>query len=318
MTTIFSKSEQGTLVFHFIKPLKYPYRITISLIFIISGFVIQFYNYNFFPGILLVLTGNMLMLVKGYDNRLKMGKLNHYSKWEDISNEQVNKLVTMHKKIISWDRSVLDISNVLGFWIFLVLSVFVFILLIKGANYYSKSYTILALNIIVLIIPHWLTGIRKILTMPVLIMKINLLNKLLTTHQQALSKFNNEFLVQLTGENHDKVLPQDIKVRVSSKDAPEGFLGLYGQIAVNDVNGTKFPYFYVVLVGKPEFNLVEKTKSYIPPTGIIKEYTSQTDVDVLIIRQFTTSTSGYNTRENTINIIFEEGLSVFNKIALTK
>ncbi len=317
MTTIFSKSEQGTLVFHVIKPLKYPYRIALSLLFIISGFIVQGFYYSAFPGILLVIAGNLLVLVKGYDNRLTMGKLTHYSKWESIGNEQVNKLVAMHKKILSWDRSAFDISNVLGFMMFLILSVVIFIMLINGARYYTKSYAILALNIIVLIVPHWFTGIRKILTLPVLIMKINLLNKLLNAHQDVLSKLNNEFLVQLAGESESKVLPQDIKIRVSAENAPEAFLGLYGQITVNDVNGTKFPYFYVVLVAKPEFNLVDKTKSYTPPLGLIKEYTAQTDVDVLIIRQFTTSTSGYNTSENTINSLFDEGLGVFKNIALT-
>ena len=314
MSSLLNKSEQGTLVFHIIKPLKYPYRISLSLLLIISGFLIQFFYYATFPGLFLVLSGNLLMLVKGYDNRLKMGKLSNYSKWENIGNEKVNKLVEMHKKIISWDRSALDITNVLGFWMFFILSIIVIILLINGAEYYNKSYLILAFNIIVLIIPHWFTGVKKILTLPTLIMKINLLNKLLTTHQQGLNKLNNEFLVQLNGESQSKLLPHDIKIRVSAENAPEGFLGLYGQIAVNNVNGVKYPYFYVVLVAKPEFNLVDKTKSYKPPVNIIKEYTAQTDVDVLIIRQFTTTTSGYQTKETAINSIFSEGLQQFNSI----
>jgi len=316
MTTIFSKSEQGTLIFHFIKPLKYPYRITISLLFIIAGFIVQFHYYSAFPGILLVLLGNLLVLVKGYDNRLTMGKLTHYSKWENISNEQVNKLLIMHKKILTWDRSAFDITNVIGFLMFFVLTIVVFILLINGARYYNRSYAILALNIIVLIVPHWFTGIRRILTMPVLITKINLLNRLLNSHQQVLGKLNNEFLVQLAGESESKILPQDIKIRVSSESAPEDFLGLYGQITVNNVNGAIYAYFYVVIVAKPDFNLVDKTKSYQPPAGLIKEYTSQTDVDVLIIRQFTTSTSGYFTSDAVVDLIFEEGLNVCNKIAL--
>ena len=316
MSAILNKSEQGTIVFLLFKSLKYSLRVVLCMVLIVTGLVLQFYYYSAFPGILVVLFGNLFLLVKGYDNRLKMGKLNPYSQWENISREQVDKLANLHKKIMSWDRSALDITNVLGFWMFFILALIVFILFINGADYFNKSYNILALNIIVLIIPHWFTGVRKILTKPILILKISLLNNLLSKFQTKISEMNIDFLVQLKGEKADKALPEDIKIKVSSLKDSEFFLGMYGQICVNDVNGAKYPYFYIVLVGKPEFNLKEKTKNYKPPLNLIKEYTIQQDVDVLVIRQFTTSTSGYHTNEKVYCQIFEEGLAVCNLLSV--
>jgi len=284
------------------------------MILIVLGLGLQFYYYSAFPGFLVVLFGNLFLLVKGYDNRLKMGKLNSYSQWENISKEQVDKLANLHKKIISWDRSALDITNVLGFWMFFIMALIVIILFINGADYYNKSYNILALNIIVLVIPHWFTGVRKILTKPILILKINLLNNLIFKFQSEISEMNIDFLVQFKGEKAKKALPEDIKIKVSTPKDPEYFLGMYAQICINDVNGSKYPYFYIVLVGKPEFNLKEKTKNYKPPLNMIKEYTIQKDVDVLVIRQFTTSTSGYHTKEKVYCQIFQEGLSILKAL----
>jgi len=289
-------------------------RLTLSILLILSGFILQVYLYHIFPGILFILAGNLLLLVRGYDNRLKMGSYKH-SGWERMSKEQLDNIVKLHKKINVWDRSLWDITNAMGFWFFLII-VIIIILLFSEASYYSQSYIILAFDIIILLLPHWFTGLRKILTFPVLLIKIKLINNLILYFSKNIEDYTIEYLVLLRGEKKSKRLPYDIKFKVSKSDAPEGFLGLYGQTSINNVGGTIYPYFYVVLVCKPEFDLINKTKNYKPKSkNIIKEYKHQEDVDVLVIRQFTTRTSGYHTKEKVLNEIFEEGLDVFKMLA---
>jgi len=317
MPSEFKKSEQETIVFHFFKALKYPFRLSISILLIICGLALQYYQYESFPGVILVLCGNLLLLIKGYDNRLKMDTFKPSVKWENISHQQVDNLLQMHNKILKWDRSALDITNVLGFVVFSIISIITLYLFVNGSYYLNKSYNIIAINIIVLIVPHWLTGIRKILTKPALIMKINFFKYTEKYFANELKNLDFNYLVQLYSDKKKQVLPENIKIKISSAHAPDDFLGLYGQININDVNGKKYPYFYVVLIAKPELGLKNKTKTYNPPKGIIKEYSVQKEVDVLVIRQHTTYTSGYYTNKQMIQKIFHEGLQL-NNMLLTK
>lgn len=320
MSTLLTKSEQGLIVFHFFKSMKYPLRLILSLLLIAGGMALQVYMFAVLPGLVFVFAGNLLLLVKGYDNRLKLGRYNHNIKWENMSREQVDALQQMHKKIKTWDRSALDITNTLGFWMFVILTIIIIYLFVNGNDIYNRSYYILAFDIIALILPHWFTGVRKILTLPVLIMKINIFKTVINLFSEKLSSYRTDFLVQLIeGEKaKDKTkkipLPYDMKLKIMPQNPPEDFLGVYAQISVNDVSGTKYPYFYTVLVAKPGYNLQQKTSFYKPSPGLIKEYTTQKEVDVLVIRQFTTRTSGYHTGVKVINTIMQDTLSVLNKM----
>lgn len=310
MDALLSRSDRGTVVFLIFKSLPYGVRIVISAILVLSGFAIQYVTYAVLPGLIPVLAGSLLLLVKGYDNRVTMGKYNPVVQWENISNAQVDKLLQMHKKIISWDRSALDITNVLGFWVFVILALILTFLFIRGSNLVSTSYNILAFDIMVLIVPHWFTGVRRILTMPVLLMKIKFLRMVQNAAQDKLKTLKINFMVQLRGQKKSKTLPYDMKLRVNLADPPAGFLGMYVQVNANDVNGTKYPYLYTVLVAEPEFDLKRKTQDYKPSKGIIREYSVQKEVDVLVIRQFTTYTGGYHTKTSTMQTIFNESLEV--------
>jgi hypothetical protein len=52
------------------------------------------------------------------------------------------------------------------------------------------------------------------------------------------------FLMALRGEQAQ--IPKDVKFRVEPAGGMEGFLGLYGQVVLNEVQGRSYPYFYVV------------------------------------------------------------------------
>lgn len=310
------KSERGTLVFLLFKPIPYSLRIILSLALIIGGLVIQYYSFNILPGAILVLAGNLLTLVKGFDNRLKFGKYNPYEKWERVSPEQVRNIIELHRKMKIWDKSLLDITNGAGFFVFLLVFLFAVILGVAGIINYNKVFIILAINILLLIIPHWFTGVRKIFTIPILVQKINILTELVSSFSKQLNSFQLEYLVYLKGENETaKVIPQDIKIKVLPEKEKEGFLGMYAQISMNDVNGAPYPYFYIVLVAKKGFGLHSLSEQYSPPKNIIKEFKLQKDVEVFVVRQYTTKTTGYHTKAKAIQAIFTEGLNLVSRFS---
>lgn len=94
----------------------------------------------------------------------------------------------------------------------------------------------------------------------------------------------------------DKPIPVDVRLTVSVPDAPPEFLGLQIQVVLNHVQGTPYPYLYAVVVAKENEGLLPVFGRIQPPKGVIHERKTQEDVDVAIIRQHTTRTSGYHTK----------------------
>lgn len=100
------------------------------------------------------------------------------------------------------------------------------------------------------------------------------------------------------GRVGDATFPNDARVLIRFKDAPDEFIGLQGQISINTVRSRAYPYFYIVLLARPAFHLFERYNSAPPdPGGLTVEEKKTEEVDVLVLRQTTTKTSGYHTDE---------------------
>jgi hypothetical protein len=170
---------------------------------------------------------------------------------------------------------------------------------------------VIAVDAFLLFFPHWVTGTRSIQTQPNLLLKSNLIERLLK-HNDIASRVQHhavEYFMLLKGTD-DRKLPEDLKLRINIHNQRPDFLGFYGQIVINRVGDKKYPYFYAVLVAKKGYGLKTTFTSYHPPSGIIKEFKVEGDVEVLVIRQKTTRTSGYHTKDRTMRRIFLEGLNM--------
>jgi hypothetical protein len=66
----------------------------------------------------------------------------------------------------------------------------------------------------------------------------------------------------------------------------------------------------VVLVTKPGFGLRELGRQYHPSKNLILEFKTQSEVEVLVLRQQTTKTSGYHTKPATMRQILGEGMQL--------
>lgn len=98
------------------------------------------------------------------------------------------------------------------------------------------------------------------------------------------------------GRAGDATFPNDARVMVKLKDAPDEFIGLQGQVSINTVKTHDYPYFYVVLLARPGFRLFDRYRgAQIDPGGLTVEEKNAGEVDVIVLRQTTTKTSGYHT-----------------------
>lgn len=304
-----SNDERGILVFKLWPNLGYRRRMQISFGLIILGFITQWLTGMAFPGVLVLLAGNALLLVTGYHNKVEFGSYNPAAQWQKTTLVQLDELVELEKKIKRWDRSTMDVSNPLGLVVFVVLLLLFFFWI---SNSHGSS-RIIAIDAAALLLPHWLTGFRRMLRLPGLMVKVDTLKDLLGSKTSGSGEYQPELLVLLKGT--DEKLPDDVKFKIMPNEPMEKFLGLYGQVVINAVQGKSYPYFYVVLVAEKGSELNNLYQNYTPPSGIISEFKSQKNVDVFILRQKTSKTSGYHTKPDRVLSIFREGLHLMQDLA---
>lgn len=333
MSKIFlSKEEQNIVVFKFLKALPYRARLGICFCMLLIGFLIQAFFIDFFiVGCVILFVGNLFLLVDGYDNRVKFGAFDPGAKWDKVEKEKFAQLIEMQKKMKKWDRSAIDCSSGCGCSMMLVVLAAGAGLIFLGEDMDNKAIFVLGIDLILLLLPHWLTGLRRVSTVVNigLAKKINVIQEVVADCKTALGENGVEYYMLLSGKGDIKV-PKDIKFKVDMKGHHPDFLGLYGQVVMNDVQGTLYPYFYTVLVAKkgygmeiqkgnvvgigsnPSAELPGFLSKLLPiPKGpsVTKSLKKQKDVEVLVIRQTTTKQSGYNTDRVVAKNIFLTGLN---------
>ncbi len=304
-----ASQDRGIVVFLLLPSLPYGTRLAISFALIVLGILVQVLSGSFLTGCVLLLPGNLLLLVKGYDNRVDAKGFDPETRWERVDPGKLEQLKILDEKIKKWDSSALDVTNGLG----LVLFLFVF----GGLGFAVVRTTgfprILALDAIVLLLPHWITGIRSILRRPSLLIRIEIIQTVLARAERRLTNHNVTLLMLLSGG--ETPIPEDVKFRIDPAGRDEDFLGLYGQVVINEVQGTSYPYFYVVLVARKRFGLHEAYRRHVPLGFITKEFKREGEVEVMVLRQTTTKRKGYATDALSAERILLDGLGVAEQIA---
>lgn len=307
-----SAADRSIVVFKFWPSLAYPARLCAAFALIGAGLVAQVATASFLWGALLVAAGNLLTLVSGYDNRVDFGKFDPGAEWVSIEREKLAELRRLDRRIRRWDRSALDVTNPLGAAIFVLVTLG----LAAAALLFTGPARILALDAALLLLPHWLTGVRSVLRLPGLLVKIDVVQGLLAVLDRERRPHRVHLLALLGGAGTR--LPADVKFRVDLASRPEGFLGLHGQVVLNKVQGRSYPYFYTVLVARRGYGLGEIYGRYRAPGGLAKEFNQKDDVEVLVIRQATTKSSGYHTDLPAAETILREALALADEAAAVR
>jgi len=312
-----AQSDRGTVVFAFLPSLSYNTRMAISFIVVAAGLALQLATSHVLPGILLVAVGNLLLVVKGYDNRVDSGGFDAAAQWERVGSEKLQELKVLDKKMRRWDRSLLDVTNPLGAVAFVVLFGLLILIIIASLSADSEVARygfILAFNAVVLLLPHWVTGIRSVLRRPGLLVRIEAIETVLDRAKRRLKDHQVTLLMLLSGG--EVSIPEDVKFKVDIAGRDPDFLGLYGQVVINAVQGTSYPYFYVVLVARKGYGLHDAYRDHRPGDDVTKEFKYEGEVEVMVLRQHTTERSGYHTKPAAASAIFYEGLGLAERLAV--
>jgi hypothetical protein len=294
-----SVERRGDICFLIAKRLPYRPRLTIALALMAAGFTIQVanpYGDGWTWGTLPIFIGVLLLLTRGYRNTVNLSATG--GTWHEASRESIDRILAIARQQGRWDQDAIDITCVTGFLCFLLVAAVVFFV----HAFLAKSSPLLALivtvDIAVMTVPFWITGVRSTLKNDKLVTKCRMLMKIEKTFAFQASEgetFHYQIMTVPAGDKKEDGVPQDVKAMITFANAPKEFLGLQVQITINSIQGTDYTYCYCVIVCRPEF--LAGKDIYMPVSkDILFERQPEKDVHVIVIRQDTTATSkGYYT-----------------------
>jgi len=300
------RERRHLLQFHVLPRIGYRMRFLAAGLLILVGLALQVLFLDGASGVVLVGTvlafgGNLLLLIRGYDlRRTDSDIVVGIGDWERTSISRVHEVSLLEDQISGWDENFADITSWTGvlFLIFLVLLPVGIVWAVLIDRWGGEPIAnVFLLDAVILVLPHWLTGLRRKWrpvalreTVDSLVVALNALQE----YEKPPSQIQPLFL--MAGEGKARV-PVDARAFIRFPDGPEQFLGMQIQVSINSVQGTNYPYLYAVLVAQEGFGLLDKHLRTVQEAAwdLTVEQSREQDVEVIVIRQHTTSTSGYHT-----------------------
>ncbi|TYQ15550.1 UNVERIFIED_CONTAM: hypothetical protein Cloal_2017 [Acetivibrio alkalicellulosi] len=300
--------KQDVVRFYVLKGLSYSNRMMIYLSLIALGFIVQVLMLMPWPGAVFLICATMLNLVQGYDSRVRLKTFDIDSNWTQVDMDRIHQVEELDNKITKWNKDILDISNATGVLMFIVTLVTIFFITAFLASY-GELGSIFIINAIILVVPLWFNGIRRILKQDNLRIKVGIISKM-EAFFQTIKKEGENFKpgLMLARDKGGKSVPTDTRFTITFDNMPEGFYGIQAQTNINLVQGASYPYFYCVIPAKMGYGL-GKFVSQIPKRkNITVEFQTDKKAEVIVIRQYTTKTSGYHTNIHSCRNILDTTL----------
>ena len=290
--------RRDDIKFLFIKAMPYNMRVTLIVSCIVAGLMIQLF-FSFWPGLILLALATAIGLVRGYD--LKIEARDDSEKWDQVTPDEYKKVKAKQKDLARWDLDAFDITNPLGGTIFVVLGIAAFLVLLVLLKQPGDVGLYWALDCLALLAPHWVTGVKGYLKQDRLIVKIKLLEKVM---EELAGPSDIQVLPMLAtrATREERRFPTDARLMLRLIGAPAAFLGIQVQISINSVQGTDYPYLYCVLLARSDAGLFAGWRDIVKKIPDFRESilpcepSNEQGVDVMVIRQKTTMTSGYHTK----------------------
>ncbi|MDJ0974030.1 MAG: hypothetical protein QNJ98_06185 [Planctomycetota bacterium] len=309
------ESEEHAIEFGAAKSMDYKHRLTIVMALVLIGFGLQVALLNAWVGVPFLLFALVLTWVRGFDAKLDHRRPRMNGAWEETDVGRIKDILDLDKKMRSWDSSLMDISSPGGAFMFLLALGGVAAVWFMLREDTPNIATIVAVDGVLLIVPQWFNGMRFIQTRGDLVLKATHVAKVLDrVGTKDVGDADLKARMYMVGKDGERN-PNNFKLTARWPDGPEGFYGLQAQVVVNRVQGTGYPYFYACLVAKEGLGLLERGVPKGLPPGVIVETETKDEVDVVIIRQKTSKTSGYHTKPPKSSMILRTALRAGERFA---
>ncbi|MGB3340575.1 MAG: hypothetical protein WBB37_03740 [bacterium] len=297
--------HRSYLVFNQISPRS---RILVSVLLVGVGFLLQLTTRNILAGLPFIIACLILNFLRGISvKRVSAKKLT----WQEVTPAKIDQVLQQCKRIKKFRSK--DAGCLIGVVILFIFGFSFGLPLISLLVRLNLAFLATIVNAIILFGGLAFSG-RKSAWMPsALDIKAEIVKRMLES--TFIKKYPQAQAIPYleVGESKEGSFPNDARLMIGFKDAPKDFIGLQGQISINSVKGRPYPYFYVVLIAKHSFDILKKfgKQSF---DKLVVERKKTSEVDVIVIRQRTTKTSGYHTNTGVQDYTLETGLKVVENL----
>lgn len=304
--------RRGEIHFVFAKSLPYGRRMAIVGLLLAAGFIVQAAvptMAGLLLGALPLLAASMLAVVRGFSN-VPEG-FDGATEWRGDTREQLENVLTIARKSRKWHSSLLDFTCGWGcLTLILAIGVGTIVTVCLVGSDQGGLATAWAVDAGVLLLPHWVTGVRHVLTNAPLTIKAERLLMIMDLWEKDRQEGEALAPQMLIRRGPKGEMPCDAKLVLRLEKLGDAFLGLQVQVNLNRVQGSDYPYLYCVLVARETLQMPHLLKPD-PPEGIVAETerNQAEHLDILVIRQKTTKTSGYHTDKAACQAIFSYSLA---------
>jgi hypothetical protein len=240
-------------------------------------------------------------------------------KWEEVTEVEYARVLDLSRCSRSWGVSFLDLNSGRGILTLLALGAgtVVFGLFLSGFGEASGPFpwgaaasnlTLSFLfDVALLALPLWLAGNDTRYSADELVLKIQALDNVARRLQDYPAegwRLRRLLECRPCGKS---AIPADARLHLVPQSGSKDFLGIQVQVSLNNVQGTKYPYLYCVVLAKEGFGLFQAEPP--PAKKEVFEQENSEGVDVVVVRQETTKTSGYHTKAADQVRVFEMALA---------
>jgi hypothetical protein len=281
----------------------------VSVILIVTGFLIQLSTRSILAGIPFILICAGLNLIKG----ISIKRPRSYDlKWQEVTPDKIEQVLRHCRRVKKFQ------SQNLGCFIiaaFVLVFVFAFFHPVIKDIPLSFPATVTIINAVVLFAGLIISGRKNAWAPRALDIKAEIVKRVMQTPMVSTDPGIKPIPFMEIGQTPDGSFPNDMRILFRFNDAPDTFVGLQAQISINAVKSTMYPYFYTVIIARPQFNLFDKFESLgVALEGITIETKRSNDVDVIVLRQTTTKTSGYHTNNEVQQYILSRSIELVKRI----
>lgn len=273
-------------------------------------------------GLVLVVAGHVPLWIRTQTTAPGGATPQHEEVWAPVEEDWLERLREHEARGRRWDASPFDLTSGRGF-LNLVL-----VLAATGAVSLAALLWLgfdpgfrLAVGATVLLVPLWLNGMRTTWNPSELRKKGEALATALAAARGAgMDDFDAVPMLALREGRRGKY-PVDAKVMLRpDRDDAEGFLGVQLQVAMNNVQGTDYPYLYAVVLGKEGTDLPPLSELRARPRKgrrIVFEEGRGEDVRYLVVRQHADRKGGWHTDDEDVARITGAALEIGREVRLT-
>lgn len=283
-------------------------RTVVSILLVGVGFLLQLTTKNILAGLPFIIACLILNLLRGISiKRVSAKKLT----WQEVTPAKIDQVLEQCKRIKKFRSK--DAGCIIGVIVLVIFGLSFGLPILSILVRLNFAFITTIINALILFGGLAFSGRRSAWMPRALDIKAEIVKRMLNSG--IVKKYPQAKVVPYleVGESKQGSFPNDTRIMVKFEDSPKDFIGLQGQISINSVKGRHYPYFYIVLLAKHSFNLQKKFgKQSFDKLVVERKQTSE--VDVIVIRQRTTKTSGYYTDPGIQDYTLKTGLQAVKSL----